>query len=269
MNDERQSQIDARVLTYYDELFDESTRLSTRSAQGPLELQRTLEVVRSHVGAGRVVDIGGGTGRHARALMDEGHVVELLDPVARHVEQARAAGVSAAVGDARDLPFDDDAFDAALLLGPLYHLASRTDRLRALAEAVRVTRPGGTVFAAGISRFITFGSLSLGRPVPVPFPPAWVALLADGTPPPGLRFPAGHFHTAEELQAELEAAGLAVQEVVGVEGPAGVLLETVDAVSEQVRDAALVLATETAGREGLRDFSAHLLAVGVVPPRSA
>jgi len=42
--------------------------------------------------------------------------------------------------------------DAVLLLSPLYHPARRADRVRALAEAARVVRPGGPVFAAAISR---------------------------------------------------------------------------------------------------------------------
>ncbi|MFD5214814.1 methyltransferase domain-containing protein [Microbacterium sp. NPDC058345] len=59
------------------------------------------------------------------------------------------AGVRASVADARELPFADAAFDAALLLGPLYHLASSTDRRAALREAHRVVRTGGHVLAAG------------------------------------------------------------------------------------------------------------------------
>jgi ubiquinone/menaquinone biosynthesis C-methylase UbiE len=38
-------------------------------------------------------------------------------------------------------------------MGPLYHLVEAADRLQALAEAYRVLKPGGTVFAVGISRF--------------------------------------------------------------------------------------------------------------------
>jgi SAM-dependent methyltransferase len=46
--------------------------------------------------------------------------------------------------------------DAVLLLGPLYHLPERDDRLRALAEARRVARPGGVIVVAGITRFGTW-----------------------------------------------------------------------------------------------------------------
>ena len=255
-----QQDIDARIQTYYGEVFDEHVRLTTRSAQGPLEFQRTQEIIRSHVPGGRVLDIGGGAGIHSRALMDAGYEMEMIDPVVRHVEQAQEAGVRASVGDARELEYADQSFDAAILLGPLYHLASREDRLRALREAARVVRAGGVVLAAGLSRYVAFGAASLGRPVPTPIPGEWAALIADGTPGSQLRFPAGHFHTAEELEDEVADAGMDVLEVVGVEGPAGLLLESV----ADVREAALTVARAASAVPGIRDQSAHLIAVARV-----
>jgi ubiquinone/menaquinone biosynthesis C-methylase UbiE len=83
-----------------------------------------------------VVDVGGGAGAYAMPLASAGYQVHLIDPVPLHVEQAAAAsrqagtsltGISA--GDARDLPVADHSADAVLLLGPLYHLTSREDRL--------------------------------------------------------------------------------------------------------------------------------------------
>ena len=101
--------------------------------------------------------------------------------------------------------------------------------------------------------------------MPSPFPDEWVRLLADGVPPRGLRFPAGHFHTASELREECETAGLIVREVVGVEGPAGLLLEDIDDAPRELRSAAEVLASAAATAPGLQEFSAHLLAVAVSP----
>ncbi|MDQ0612882.1 SAM-dependent methyltransferase [Microbacterium sp. W4I4] len=265
MTAEDQNDIDARIQTYYGEVFDEHVRLTTRSAQGPLEFQRTQEIIREHAPSGRVLDVGGGAGIHSRALMDAGYAVEMIDPVLRHVEQAQAVGVSAAVGDARSLAFEDDSFDAAILLGPLYHLASRDERVASLLESARVVRPGGVVLAAGLSRYVAFGAASLGRPVPSPIPGEWAALIADGTPSSGLRFPAGHFHTSEELAAEVADAGLDVIDVFGVEGPAGLLLESAGDVPNDVRDAALTVARAASAAPGIRDQSAHLLAVARVP----
>ncbi|MDR2996742.1 MAG: class I SAM-dependent methyltransferase, partial [Microbacterium sp.] len=248
----------------YGDVFDESVRLTTRSAQGPLEFRRTQELIRTHVPTGRVLDIGGGSGVHAVALQSEGYDVELIEPVPRHVESALEAGVDARIGDARELPYEDGSFDAALMLGPLYHLASLEDRLTAIREAARVVRSGGMVLAAGLSRYVAFGAVSLARDIPSPIPGEWAALIAHGTPGSGLRFPAGHFHTAEELQGEVEAAGLEVLEVVGVEGPAGLFLEMTPDLDQDVQDAALLLARAASAEPGIRDQSAHLLAIGRV-----
>lgn len=264
MSDSRQSEIDSRIQTYYTTVFDEHSRLTTRSAQGPLEFARTQEIIRQHTPVGRVLDVGGGTGVHARALQEAGYDVQLIDPVPRHVAQAQMAGVPASLGDARALRFEDDAFDAALLLGPLYHLETAADRLLALKEARRVVRPGGRVLAAALSRYIAFGKISLARKAPAELPAEWDALISRGAPVPGTRFPAGHHHSAEELHEEMETAGFSDVEVVGVEGPAGMLLESVDDSDPELQDAAHRIARAAGAVPGIRDFSAHLIGVGTV-----
>jgi ubiquinone/menaquinone biosynthesis C-methylase UbiE len=82
-------------------------------------------------------------------LAEGGYRVEHRDPVALHVDQLRTAAdlarISTAVGDARELDLGDATVDAVLLLGPIYHLRRRQDRVRALREAWRMVRPGGPV----------------------------------------------------------------------------------------------------------------------------
>ena len=90
-----------------------------------------------------IIDAGGGAGAYACWLAVKGYQVHLIDPVTKHVEQARAASAkqsahplaSAEIGDARSLQQSDGSADAVLLLGPLYHLVDKEDRLAALREA--------------------------------------------------------------------------------------------------------------------------------------
>ena len=56
-------------------------------------------------------------------------------------------------GDARNLELPANLADAVLLLGPLYHLTDHSQRIKALREAHRILKPGGVIFAAGISQF--------------------------------------------------------------------------------------------------------------------
>ena len=52
-------------------------------------------------------------------------------------------------GNALNLTFlPDAAYDLTMLLGPMYHLYTREDKLQALAEAVRVTKQGGHILVA-------------------------------------------------------------------------------------------------------------------------
>ena len=138
----------------------ESQRLS--SGQGELERVRTQAIFTRELPSPPAVvfDIGGGAGIHAFWLAQRGYQVHLIDPVELHLEQARshetASGVALAsitCGDVRMLEITSGTADAVLLLGPLYHLTERRDRIQALGEARRILRPKGILLAAAISRF--------------------------------------------------------------------------------------------------------------------
>jgi ubiquinone/menaquinone biosynthesis C-methylase UbiE len=151
--------VDAEILAYYEHGLERDRLASGRQR---IEFLRIWDLLKRCLPAApaKVLDVGGGAGVYAIPLASAGYEVHLVDPVPLHVEQAAAAsgkagkalaGISA--GDARDLPAADGSADAVLLLGPLYHLTSREDRLTALREARRVLRPGGTVVAKALSRF--------------------------------------------------------------------------------------------------------------------
>lgn len=149
--------MDPEVRAYYVDGFREDERLRLR-AHGVLERVRTQELLTRFLPLppATVLDIGGGTGVHAQWLAERGYSVHLIDPIEEHVAvAARLSNVCSAVGDARYLSQADDSQDAVLMLGPLYHLPEREDRLQALREARRVARPGAPVIAAGISRHAT------------------------------------------------------------------------------------------------------------------
>src|SRR5687768_17252347 len=152
---------DAEEVAAYYALGLERGRLA--GGEGALEFARTQALLGRYLPPppAVVADVGGGPGRYAVWLAELGYRVHLVDPVPLHVEQARIAarsrpGVALAgveVGDARTLRLPDASVDAVLLLGPLYHLPERHERLQALAEARRVCRQGGVIIAAAISRY--------------------------------------------------------------------------------------------------------------------
>ena len=95
-----------------------------------------------------VADIGGGPGRYALWLASLGYQVEHRDLMPLHVEQLAAdtagvTGIHTAVGDVRDLDLPDASVDAVPLLGPLYHLLERAERVGALRECARSSGRAG------------------------------------------------------------------------------------------------------------------------------
>jgi SAM-dependent methyltransferase len=144
------------IETYY-QAMGERTRIV--EGRGRLEYLRTWDILTRSLPAApaAVLDVGGATGVYARPLAEAGYTVHVVDLMPDHVADAAALpGVTASVGDARALDIHDDQYDATLLLGPLYHLQERDDRVRAWSEARRVTRTGGLVAGAIISRYASF-----------------------------------------------------------------------------------------------------------------
>lgn len=162
-------ELDPEIRDYYNR-GEEADRLAGGFPAGPLERARTEEILQRYLPEppSDILDVGGGPGVYAAWLADLGYRVHLVEPVPLHVEQAKAAhdDVTAELGDARALSQPDASVDVVLLLGPLYHLVERGDRILALEEAARVLRPGGLLFAAAISRFAAL-LVSLGAPRPV------------------------------------------------------------------------------------------------------
>lgn len=217
------------LVNHYTHRHTEADRLES-TLKGRLEQIRVRDLLARYLPAppARVADIGGGPGVHAAWMQRQGHDVVLLDPITRHVREAAAAGISAVRGDARELPWNDESFDAAFLAGPLYHLIEHADRRRALSEAVRVVRPGGVITVIGINRVAnligaTLANTLLGRRAVVE------QILETGYSPDNERMAHTRYHTVDELHAELTDAGLSEIAVHGLTGPGGWLTVVIDA----------------------------------------
>jgi SAM-dependent methyltransferase len=270
----RQPSAPPEVKAHY-EAGGERPRLS--SDTGRLEFARTCDLLGRYLppAPAAVLDVGGGPGVYACWLSRLGYAVHLIDVVELHVEQARDASAaqpdhplaSASVGDARGLPQADGTADAVLLMGPLYHLTERADRLAAWREARRVLRPGGVVIAAAISRFAsTFDGLRLGLFDDPVFARIVEQDLRDGqhrnpTDQP-MYFTTAYFHRPEELRGEAEEAGLIHEATLGVEGPGWLVKDFARWWADSARrERLLALARTLEAEPSVLGVSAHLLAV--------
>ena len=119
-----------------------------------------------------VADIGGGPGRYAIWLARLGYAVTLLDLSEGNLriaeEQSKEAGVAfteIVQGTATQLDhFEDEQFEALLLLGPLYHLANKNEQIQAIQEAKRILKTGGVLFAAFLNRYGLIRYLAHAQP---------------------------------------------------------------------------------------------------------
>ena len=136
---------------YYNK-FNEDKRLLSR--HGQVEFITSMKYIRQclkNYDDPKIIDIGAGTGRYSVALADEGYDVTAVELVRYNlgILKKKGSSVKAFQGNALNLKrFDDCSFDVTLLFGPMYHLFTFEDKLKALSEAKRVTKPGGRILVA-------------------------------------------------------------------------------------------------------------------------
>jgi SAM-dependent methyltransferase len=115
-----------------------------RFAQGPDPREIAFRAV-AEVRPGRVLEVGPGQGwMSERIQLELGANVLAVDQSEHMVQLTGERGVEALVGDVRELPVEDGAFDCAVAAWMLYHVREIDE---ALAELARVLRPGGRLVA--------------------------------------------------------------------------------------------------------------------------
>ncbi len=144
---------------YYNK-FNEEKRLDSR--HGQVEFRVTMKYIHEYLEELasesareeiKILDIGAGTGRYSVALAEEGYDVTAVELVKYNlgILKKKNSSVKAMQGNAMNLKkLSANQFDVTLLFGPMYHLFTKEDRLKALSEAKRVTKPGGVILVAYI-----------------------------------------------------------------------------------------------------------------------
>lgn len=153
-----------RVKRFYDNSPGMEWERLDRDWYQRIEYEVTLHFIHKYLSAeDRIIDIGAGPGRYAIHFMERQHPITLVDlspalleKAYQEIEKRQLTSHLAGryVRNAIDLSrIASDSYDVTLLLGPLYHLTKHEDRKKAVQEALRVTKPGGYIFSATITRF--------------------------------------------------------------------------------------------------------------------
>ena len=242
---------------------------------GPLEFERNKELIGRYLPKkGTVIDVGGGPGVYSEWLAGLGHEVILVDPVEKHIRQANKRSAKSKkpfkslLGEAQKLELADGIADMVILHGPLYHLQSKADRIRAISEAKRVLKPNGVILGFAINYTASTIAALLNGFIHAPeIFDMCIAELKTGihTPPktmPGV-LPSAYFHRTDELKAEFEEAGLTYLDTYAVEGVIWRdknYFETRSDSKKKERIMELVKATEN--DPGLLSLSPHMMIAG-------
>lgn len=157
-----------QILTDYYSQYDEEGRLLSK--HGSVEFLTTMRYIGKYLQPGmKILEIGTATGRYAHTLARQGYEVDGVELVQHNIDlfcknTRPGEKVTVRQGDARDLSFiPDGTYDMTLLLGPMYHLFTVEDQQKALSESLRVTKPGGSLFAAYCGNDATMVQYCFGR----------------------------------------------------------------------------------------------------------
>lgn len=148
----------------------------------------------------RILDIAAGTGSSSAALAESGAEVTALDFSKGMLETGKRLHpeLTFVFGDALNLPFDKDTFDITTIS---FGLRNTNDTSRALREALRVTKPGGTIYVVEFS-----------HPISRIFKTIYFKYLLGAMPPIARRFssnPDAYIYLAESILAWPNQADLA------------------------------------------------------------
>jgi S-adenosylmethionine-dependent methyltransferase len=256
--------------SYDHSVEDEDSRLE----QHQLEFDLTWRYMARYLPpTGSILEIGAGTGRYTLALCKHGYAVTAVDLSAALLERCQQrltaeqphAQVQFVVADARDLHIlPTAAFDAVLLMGPLYHLIFEEDRREAISQAADRLRNGGLLFSAHLSRLGILGDLMKRIPEWIERKQEVRFLLDKGRRPDdqprgGFR---GYFAHASEIKPLHEALGIKTIMLAGIEPAISADDESYNKLHTPLRDLWLDLLEEVSTDETIVGASRHLLYIG-------
>lgn len=266
------------LIAHYNK-FNENKRLTRR--HGQVEYITTMQYIHKYIEALqgenakdttlRILDIGAGTGRYAVELAKEGHDVTAVEYVKYNLgrlkqnanvakKECQEAGkeflLQAYQGDARKLKrFAEDTFDLTLLFGPMYHLYSFEDKLQALMEAKRVTKPDGYILVAYLMN--EYGVLTYGFKEGNA-----IACIEDGRLDENFHCRSTEkdlydYVRVEDMKELRDAAGLEYVQTISADGPADYMRRELNAMSEEMFAKFIEYHLSTCERPELLGAGAH------------
>jgi ubiquinone/menaquinone biosynthesis C-methylase UbiE len=239
------------------------------------EFAVTMQALRDYLPrpSAKILDIGGGPGRYAIALAKQGYNVTLLDISKRCLEFARNKAKETKVrlsefihGNATNLKmFSAESYDAVLLMGPMYHLLSLSEREKALQEARRVLKKEGLIFASFIMRYAVIRWAAKNEP-------SWILehqqrvrkLLVTGILEEHKEntFTDAYFADPLEIKPLMKSNGFKTMDLIACEGVISMIEDKVNELKGDLWDAWVELNYKLGKDPTVHGAAEHLLHVG-------
>lgn len=256
------------IRQYYNENVDtEYARIAGRP-----EFLLTIRFLARYIQAGQtVLDIGGGPGRYALHLCEQGCEVTLFDLSPQNVHfaqtqaEARGLPLRGICGDARTV---DKAvtgqFDHVLLMGPLYHLLTEKGRVQAVNAALALLKPGGILYVSFINMTagILYALKEMPQAVMDPLDRQYYATYLANKSYAGPAFTQAYFIQQSEILPFMAQFPLKKLHLLAQEGMLSPCESNVFAQPQHIIDAWLDLNEKLCEREELLSWGEHLLYIG-------
>ena len=137
------------LIEYYNK-FNENKRLDRR--HGIVEYTTAMKYIKRYLKKFKnpqIIDIGAGTGKYSIELANMGYNVTAVELVKHNLMTIKenSTKINTILGNAINLKkIKDNSYDIVILFGPMYHLISDEDKIKALNEAKRIAKPNGYIF---------------------------------------------------------------------------------------------------------------------------